>query len=75
MVNVTILLISMALLYSLLSITPSNSDLKADFDINVGGAGRTCSGLFFIVLLAHIQLRQSFSGYGIVHMEYFYLIS
>ena len=34
-----------------------------------------CSGLFFIALLGHIQIRQEFSGSGVVYVEYFYIMS
>jgi hypothetical protein len=34
-----------------------------------------CSGLFFISLLGHIQIRREFSGSGVVYVEYFYIMS
>ena len=34
----------------------------------------TCSVLFFVVLLAHVQLREGFSGSPVVYMEYFYFM-
>ncbi len=33
-----------------------------------------CSALFFVVLLAHIELREQFAGIRIVYMEYFYFL-
>ena len=33
-----------------------------------------CSALFFVIMLAHIQLREQFAGSGIVYIEYFYLL-
>ena len=34
----------------------------------------TCSALFFVVILSHIQVRSEFAGSGLVYIEYFYLI-
>lgn len=34
----------------------------------------TCSVLFFVVLLAHVQLREGFAGSAVVYMEYFYFM-
>lgn len=75
MVNITILLVSMALLYSYVAMITSDQDLMGDFDMHVGGTVTTCSAVFFVVLLAHIQLREIFPGSGIVYMEYFYIAS
>lgn len=35
----------------------------------------SCSGLFFISLLGHVQIRREFSGSGVVYVEYFYIMS
>lgn len=34
-----------------------------------------CAALFFVVLLAHIHLREVFAGIGIVYIEYIYVIT
>lgn len=34
-----------------------------------------CAALFFVVLLAHIHLREAFSGVGVVYIEYMYVIT
>ncbi|TMV05630.1 hypothetical protein FGK63_16435 [Ruegeria sediminis] len=34
----------------------------------------TCSVLFFVVLLAHVQLREGFAGSPVIYMEYFYFL-
>jgi hypothetical protein len=44
------------------------------FGFNFSGVIATCSSLFFVVLLAHIQVRRQFAGSGLVYIEYFYLI-
>ncbi len=44
------------------------------FGFNTSGALATASALFFIVLLAHIEVRQQFFDSPLVYIEYFYLI-
>ncbi len=74
-INITLLIVSMTLLYSLVVMLTSDMEKKSEFELSVGGSVATCSGLFFAVLLAHIHLRESFPGSGVAYMEYFYLIS
>lgn len=72
-VNLVPLLISAILLFAtLLTITAKEG--QADiFGFNTSGVLGVCSALFFVVLLAHIQIRQEFPGSGIIYIEYFYL--
>jgi hypothetical protein len=42
------------------------------FGFNPSGVMRICSALFFVVLLAHIQLRSSLEIEDIVLLEYLY---
>ncbi len=44
------------------------------FGFNTNGVIATCAALFFVVLLAHVQVREQFAGSGLVYIEYFYLI-
>lgn len=44
------------------------------FGFNTTGAITACSALFFVVLLAQVQVRQLFSGSGLTYIEFFYLI-
>lgn len=72
-VNLVPLLISAILLFAtLLTITAREG--QADiFGFNTSGVLGVCSALFFVVLIAHIQIRQEFPGSGIIYIEYFYL--
>ena len=45
-INITLLIVSMTLLYSLVIMITSDMDKKSEFEISVGGAVGTCSGLF-----------------------------
>ena len=42
------------------------------FGIDTSGVLGVCSGLFFLVLLSQIQIREQFSGSSIVYIEFFY---
>jgi hypothetical protein len=35
----------------------------------------SCSALFFVILIAHVQLRNALSTNSIVYLEYFYLVA
>lgn len=48
--------------------------ISARFGFNTSGFISASSALFFVVMLAHIQLRKQFSGSGIVYIEYFYIL-
>ncbi len=75
MINITLLIVSLALLYSLIIMLTSDEELKPNFDSSVASAISGCAGIFFVVLIAHINLREHFPSSGIVYIEYFYLIS
>lgn len=68
------LLLVAILLYSALLTVSNDSDLSEKFGSNVSGFIGACSALFFVVMLAHIQLREQFSGSSIVYIEYFYIL-
>ena len=62
------------LLFSAL-LTVSNDDKLSDrLGFNVSGFIGACSALFFVVMLAHIQLREQFPGSATVYIEYFYIL-
>jgi hypothetical protein len=63
-----------ALLFSALLTVTAKADLAGTHGFNTSGMLNTCSVLFFVVLLAHIQLREQFAGSSIVYMEYFYFL-
>lgn len=75
LVNITLLIVCMSLLFSLVMMMTSNSALKEKYDLSVSGSIGTCAGIFFVVLIAHISLREKFPSSGIVYLEYFYLVA
>ena len=68
-----LLLVAMLLFAALLTVS-ANDELSSRLGFNASGFIAGSSALFFVVLLAHIQLRQQFAGSGIVYIEYFYIL-
>ena len=62
------------LLYAALLTVSAHDDLSNRLGFNTSGFIGACSALFFVVMLAHIQLREQFAGFGIVYIEYFYIL-
>lgn len=75
MINVTLILSTMFLLYILVLMITSDDTLKEEFDISVGTTVSACGALFFTVLLAHIHLREQFASAGFIYVEFFYLLN
>jgi hypothetical protein len=63
-----------ALLFLILLTTTTEKDKAERFDFSILGVVGVNSALFFVVIIAHIQLRQEFLGSGLVYLEYFYLV-
>lgn len=63
-----------ALLFAALLTISEVPDLANRHGFNTTGLIGACSALFFVVLLAHIQLREQFAGSGIVYIEYFFFL-
>jgi len=61
-----------ALLFGALLTVSGNRELAMRHGFSTSGVIGTSSALFFVVLLAHIQLREQFAGTSVVYMEYFY---
>ena len=62
------------LLFAALLTVTGKPELASTHGFNTSGMLGTCSVLLFVVLLAHIQLREQFAGSSIVYMEYFYFL-
>ena len=75
MMNVTLLLVMMFLLYILVVMITSNDGLKEEYELSVGSAVASCTGLFFAILMAHIHLREMFPSSGFIYLEFFYLLN
>ena len=63
-----------ALLFLILLATTSEREKAERFDFSILGVIGVNSALFFVVIIAHIQLRREFLGSGLVYLEYFYLV-
>ena len=63
-----------ALLFAALLTVSGNDELSNRLGFNTSGFIGASSALFFVVLLAHIQLREQFAGTSIVYIEYFYIL-
>lgn len=63
-----------ALLYSALLTVTGSTEQAERHGFNTSGVLATCAALVFVVLLAHIQLREQFAGSTGVYMEYFYFL-
>lgn len=66
-------LVATLLFAALLTVT-EDEKLSGKLGFNTSGFIGASSALFFVVLLSHIQLREQFSGSGIVYIEYFYIL-
>ncbi len=73
-INLVPLFVVALLLFAQMMTVTDKKDLMEKFGFSSGVAIATCSALFFVVLLAHAQVRQQFSGSGLVYIEFFYLI-
>ena len=62
------------LLFAALLTISDKAELSERFGFSVSGFIGAASALFFVVMLAHIQLREQFAGSGIVYIEYFYIL-
>ncbi len=62
------------LLFAALLTISARAELSERFGFSVSGFIGAISALFFVVMLAHIQLREQFAGSGIVYIEYFYIL-
>ncbi len=73
-INLVPLLVVALLLFSQVMMVTDNRERAALFGSNTSGVIATCSALFFVVMLAHIQVRSQFAGSSMVYIEYFYLV-
>ena len=63
-----------ALLFAALLTVSEDEGLSNKLGFNTSGFIGASSALFFVVMLAHIQLREQFGGASIVYIEYFYIL-
>jgi hypothetical protein len=73
-IHVLPLVLVAALLFATLLTVSADDELTERHAFSTSGFIAASSALFFVVLLGHIQLREQFSGSGIVYIEYFYIL-
>ena len=73
-INLVPLLVVAVLLFAAVMMISRDAEQAGLFGFSTSGVTGTCSALFFVVLLSHIQVRSMFAGSGLVYIEYFYLI-
>ena len=73
-VNLVPLVVVALLLFATVMMTSRDETQSARFGFNTSGLIGTCSALFFVVMLSHIQVHQLFPGSSLVYIEYFYLV-
>lgn len=62
------------LLFGAMMTVTREAGLTERHGANTANVIGTCSVLFFVVLLAHVQLREGFPGARVVYLEYFYFM-
>jgi hypothetical protein len=73
-INLVPLFVVAILLFAALMTISEDKEHAERFGFNTTTILGTGSALFFVVLLAHIQVRSQFAGSGLVYLEYFYLM-
>lgn len=73
-VNMIPLFVVMALLFGAVMMVTRREDRQKRHGASTSNVIGTCSVLFFVVLLAHVQLREGFAGSPVVYLEYFYFM-
>jgi len=69
------ILVVLILLFNVLILNTSDSKKRGISGFSTLESFATFTGLFFVVMLAHIDLRESFPVDEIVYIEYFYLLT
>ena len=73
-INLVPLFVVALLLFSAVMTITGDKEQSDRFGFSTSGLLGTCSALFFVVMLSHIQVRSMFPGSGLVYIEYFYLV-
>ncbi len=73
-INFVPLFVVSMLLFILVMMVTNDPKKTSKFGYSTAGSIASCSSLFFVVMLSHIQLRSSFSSVGIVFIEYSYFL-
>lgn len=71
-INLVPLFVVAALGFGVLLLVTGAGEKASRVGFNTAGVLGTVSALFFVVVIAHVQLRTQFAGAGVVYLEYFY---
>ncbi len=66
------LIIIAGLVFATLMMITKDPEQSSIFGLNTSGVIGVCSGLFFVVLLSQVQIREQFAGSKIVYLEFLY---
>jgi len=73
-VHMVPLFIVATLLFGALMTITGKENLASRHDFSTTAVIETASVLFFVVMLAHVQLRETIAGSELIYMEYFYFL-
>jgi len=66
------LIIIACLIFATLLMITKDEEQASIYGMNTSGVIGVCSGLFFVVLLSQVQIREQFAGSSVVYVEFFY---
>jgi hypothetical protein len=69
------LFVVILMLYAIVITMSTDEDKKDYLGFNAAGVVASCSALFFVALISHVQLRNELAANSVVYLEYFYLIT
>ncbi|MGV6802572.1 MAG: hypothetical protein ACWA49_00080 [Ruegeria sp.] len=70
---IPLIVVTMLLFGAVMTVTRKPS-LVERHDFSTSSVIGTCSVLFFVILLAHVQLREGFAGSPVIYMESFFFL-
>lgn len=70
---VPLIVVTMLLFGAVMTVT-RRPELVERHDFSTSSVIGTCSVLFFVILLAHVQLREGFAGSPVIYMESFFFL-
>ncbi len=69
------LFVVVLMLYAIVITMSTDEEKKDFFGFNAAGVVASCSALFFVALISHVQMRNELAANAVVYLEYFYLIT
>ncbi|NET56377.1 MAG: hypothetical protein F6K47_09455 [Symploca sp. SIO2E6] len=66
------LMVVASLAFGILMMITQDEEQAGKYGIDTNGVVGICSGLFFVVLVSQVQIREQFAGSPIVYVEFFY---